>query len=350
LSAEDTLAGPAAAPVGNSEPHGPASVKSAADARLPRERAQATDRAGEIASTTRAGYVTILGLPNVGKSTLLNRILKEKISITSSKPQTTRRRITGIFTQKDAQAVFVDTPGILKPSYALQRALAEEIQKALDGVDVIWLVRDSAAPESTTADPAGLEPVERAALAAAGATPVFFVLNKMDVRRPEEVARIVERLGHDPRFSDVHAVSATTGEGVEELLSATLRRLPPGGFFFEPDQLTDRSMRFLAAEFVRETLFEELGQELPYATHVEVTAYDESRAVPRIEAVIYVERESQKGMVIGRGGAMLKRIGMTARRKIEGLAGHQVFLQLTVKVRPNWRRKEIELRRFGYGR
>ncbi len=312
--------------------------------------------------TTRAGFVAIAGLPNVGKSTLLNRILGEKISITSSKPQTTRRRVAGILTRDEGQIVFVDTPGLLDPAYPLQRALADEIGKSLEGVDLICLVREaSAAAPSAKANGASasgggkepavtltLEPRESALLASARRVPAFLVLNKVDLLAQSRVAAAASRASRDARFAEVHAVSAATGAGVDALLDATLRRLPEGSFFFDPEQLTDRPLRFLVAELVRETLYEVLEQELPYACHVEVTEYDESRTVPRIEAVIWVERESQKGILIGRGGATLKRIGIRSREKIEGLAGGQVFLQLTVKVRPNWRKKESDLKRFGY--
>jgi GTP-binding protein Era len=291
--------------------------------------------------TTRAGFVAIGGLPNVGKSTLLNRILGERISITSPKPQTTRRRVAGIWTHTDAQIVFVDTPGLLDPAYALQNALADEITKSMEGVDLVYLVRDVTGAVS-------LEPLEIAFLAAARRAPTFLILNKTDLLPSERVTDVLARTSRDARFADAQAVSAATGRGIQALLEATRARLPEASFFFDPDQLTDRSLRFLAAELVRETLYEELEQELPYASHVEVTTYDESRSIPHIEAVIWVERDSQKGIVIGRGGERLKRIGVRSREKLEGLAGGQVFLHLRVKVRPNWRKKEGDLRRFGY--
>lgn len=297
---------------------------------------------------TRAGYVAILGRPNVGKSTLLNRILGEKISITSPKPQTTRRRLAGIYTRDRDQIVFIDTPGLLDPAYALQRALAAEAAKALEGADLIYLLGEPLVDRASAAGAATLGSDERAGLAAAPGTTAFFVLNKADLLDPDGIAARLESARGDARFAEAHAVSAFTGAGIDELLAASLRRLPRAEFFFEPDQLSDRSMRFLAAELVRETLFDELGEELPYACHVEVTDYEEARVVPRIAATIYVERESQKGIVIGRGGETLKRIGTAARAKIEGLAGSQIFLQLTVKVRRNWRRNETDLRRFGY--
>lgn len=293
-----------------------------------------------MSSPRRAGYVAILGRPNVGKSTLLNRILGEKLSITSPKPQTTRRRIAGIHTRPEAQIVFVDTPGLLEPAYALQRALVAEVREALAGVDLVYLVADGRAGAAPNED--------RKLVTAASTTPIFLVLNKTDRMPAGERKRLVANAAASGVFAEIHAVSALTGSGVEALLVATVERLPPGEFFFDPEQLTDRSLRFLAAELVRETLYEVLEEELPYASHVEVTAYDESPRVPRIEAVIYVERESQKGIVIGHEGATLKRIGTAARAKIEGLAGTRVFLQLRVKVRHNWRRNEVELRRFGY--
>ena len=301
--------------------------------------------------STRAGFVAILGLPNVGKSTLLNRLVGETLAITSPKPQTTRQRLAGIRTEGEAQAVFVDTPGLLDPVYALQRALARQATKATEGVDLIYLVRDATA---TTLEPGTsgmrvvLEVAEGVALGAARSTPAILVLNKVDLLEGVRARETVERASRDLRFAEVHAVSAVTGSGLDDLLEATCRRLPEAGFFFDADQVSDKSLRFLVAELVRETLYEELEQELPYACHVEVASYDESRSVSRIEAVVWVERESQKGILIGRGGETLKRIGIRSRAKIEGLAGGQIFLHLTVKVRPNWRRKEADLRRFGY--
>lgn len=295
-------------------------------------------------SATRAGYVVLLGAANVGKSTLLNRILGEKVTITSPKPQTTRRRVTGILTQDNLQAVFVDTPGLLDPGYALQQALSTQVDKALEGVDVAVVVRDATAGEP---DPAA-SARESHVLRRLHRTPRLLALNKVDRLTLEDTAERAERARTEAVFDEVHAVSAVTGAGIEALVEAVLSRLPESAFFFEPEQLSDRTMRFLAAELVRETLFEQLGQELPYSSHVEVVAFEEDREVPRVEAVIYVERESQKGMVIGRGGEALKRIGTAARQKIEAMAGGQIFLQLRVKVRPNWRRRDVELRRFGY--
>ena len=295
-------------------------------------------------SATRAGYVVLLGAANVGKSTLLNRILGEKVTITSPKPQTTRRRVTGILTQDNLQAVFVDTPGLLDPGYALQQALSTQVDKALEGVDVAVVVRDATAGEP---DPAA-RARESHVLRRLHRTPRLLALNTVDRLTLEDTAERAERARAEAGFDEVHAVSAVTGAGIEALVEAVLSRLPESAFFFEPEQLSDRTMRFLAAELVRETLFEQLGQELPYSSHVEVVAFEEDREVPRVEAVIYVERESQKGMVIGRGGEALKRIGTAARQKIEALAGGQIFLQLRVKVRPNWRRRDVELRRFGY--
>jgi GTP-binding protein Era len=309
--------------------------------------------------TTRAGFVALAGLPNAGKSTLLNRVLGEKVSITSSKPQTTRRRLAGIWSHGETQIVFVDTPGLLEPTYPLQRALADEVAASLDGVDLICLMRDASISalrhrqtddrgRAKTPAPLDLEPREHALLRTAATVPVFLILNKTDLLGSDLVESAIASAAEDARFSEVHAVSATTGAGVETLLDAVLKRLPESPFYFDPDELTDRPLRFLVAELVRETLYETLEQELPYACHVEVTEYLEDRAIPRIEAVIWVERESQKGIVIGRGGATLKKIGIRSREKIEGLAGGQVFLQLTAKVRPNWRKREADLKRFGY--
>jgi GTP-binding protein Era len=281
--------------------------------------------------------VAIVGLPNAGKSTLLNRVLGEKVSITSRRPQTTRRRVAGIRPRGDAQAVLVDTPGLLEPAYALQRALAGEIERSLEGVDLILLVRDLRRG-------ADAEPGLPARLPA----PALLVLSKADLVPPGRAAATAGEARAEGRWSDVHVVSAVTGEGVYRLTDAVLERLPAGAFLYDAEQLSDRPLRFLAAELVREALFHELGAEVPYACHVEVTAFEEHRPVPRVEAVIHVERESQKGIVIGRAGETLRRIGTAARAGIQELAGGQVFLQLRVKVRPNWRRRPADLRRFGY--
>jgi GTP-binding protein Era len=306
-------------------------------------RSPTATRGGRLAgqarspTATRAGQVAIVGLPNAGKSTLLNRVLGEKVAITSPKPQTTRRRVAGILTRGAAQAVLVDTPGLLEPSYALQQALAGEVARSLDGVDLVLLLRDLAR---------GTEP--EPGLPRRLPAPAFLVLTKADLVSRERAERAADEARAEGRWAAVHAVSAVTGEGVERLVDAVLDALPEGGFLYDPEQISDRSLRFLAAELVREALFHELGAEVPYACHVEVTAFEEDRPVPRVEAVIHVERESQKGIVIGRGGAVLRRVGTSARAGIEHLAGRQVFLQLRVKVRPNWRRRPADLRRFGY--
>lgn len=300
---------------------------------------------GPSGEPTRAGFVAILGRPNAGKSTLLNALVGEHLAAVSPKVQTTRHRIPGFWTDGQTQIVFVDTPGLLEPGYALQDAMMETARASLDGVDAVyWLVDHDEASD--------LEKVLLASLARRE-VPLFLVLTKADQVPAAKLEARASRWGSAAPWRQVFRIAAPTGEGLDALLEATREVLPEQPFFYPADQLTDLNLRFLAAELVREACYEELGQEIPYSVHVTVDEWREpveSGATTVIRATIHVERESQKGIVIGEKGGRLKAIGTRARRGIEALVGGPVYLTLWVKVRKKWSRREADLRHFGYRR
>jgi len=284
---------------------------------------------------SRAGIVTVVGKPNAGKSTLLNRIVGEKLAIVSEKPQSTRDRIVGIRTTTDAQMVVLDTPGLLNPRYELHRAMRTTALRALADADVIVYLADA-----TERTPVPL--VEAADLESPPRAPVVTVLNKVDAIRPAERLELREALP-DARF-----VSALTGEGVDELLAELEAALPEGPFLYPEDEISTAPVRFFVAELVRETALEQLDEELPYSVACEVEEFREGQTPLYIRTVLYVERESQKRILIGAGGQRIREIGRIARRKIEQFVGTNVYLDLWVKVLPNWRKSDRALRRFGY--
>ena len=285
----------------------------------------------------RAGVVALLGLPNAGKSSLLNRLVGEKIAIVTARPQTTRSRLLGIRSVPGAQLLFVDTPGLHAGETALHRAMHEAAREALDDCDVALLVVDPAQ------GPAPALQEARARLASRRAR-VVLVETKSDRRESGGWA-----LALDPPPDAAFRVSARTGEGVEALLGTLSAMLPEAPAFYPEDELTDRSLRFLAAELIREAAFEALHEEVPYATAAEVLAFDESRPdLVRIEANLVVERESHKRIAVGAGGEMVKRIGTQARLEIEKLVGRKVHLALFVKVEPGWTRRKERVEALGY--
>jgi len=312
---------------------------------------------GEIAN--RAGFVALVGRPNAGKSTLLNALVGEHLAAVSHKAQTTRHRIPGFLTDDSTQFVFVDTPGFLDPAYALQQSMLDTALSALDGVDVVcWLVdhdEPSEREEELLRDLAGRRlNVDRASRTTAGDTlPLILLLTKSDqvpVAKLDARERTWGKLGV---WAGRFRLSAVTRDGLPEFLAGLRERLPEQPFFYDPEDLTDLNLRFLAAEMVREACYEELGAELPYSVHVEVTEWREATSEEDktlIRATIYVERESQKGIVIGKGGAKLGEIGRRSRVSIEWMLGAPVFLELRVKVRPKWSRRQLDLQHFGYRR
>lgn len=304
---------------------------------------------------TRAGFVALIGRPNAGKSTLLNALVGEHLAAVSAKAQTTRHRIPGFRTEGSTQYVFVDTPGFLDPAYPLQARMLETALGALEGVDVVcWLVdhdEPDAREESLLRKLGGRRPAAAAGLE--GRLPLFLVLTKSDQVPAAKLDRREETWGALGVWSDRLRLSAKTGEGIEALLAAIRERLAEQPFFYAPDDLTDLNLRFLAAELVREACYEELGAELPYSVHVEVTEWRDPAVAgdkTLIRATVYVERDSQKGIVIGEGGRKLSAIGRRARPAIEALVGNAVFLELWVKVRPKWSRRDRDLEHFGYKR
>jgi GTP-binding protein Era len=290
----------------------------------------------------RCGYVALIGFPNVGKSTLLNRLVGEKLSITSPKPQTTRHRLLGLVNLAEAQLVFLDTPGVLEPKGPLNAALLEAALSALVEADVVvWLI-----------EPRPFDPQDRLLLPHLKAltAPLVVAVNKTDVVDKPRLLPLIAALHETFPQAAIVPLSALTGDGVEPLLKEIIKLLPEAPPLFPPEQLTDQHERFLVAELIRERLFHHTGEEIPYAVAVAVEEFDERQRpdLVRIRAVIYVEKASQKGIVIGKGGRLLKLIGQEARGDIERLLGSRVFLELWVKVWKNWRRDPKAVKLLGY--
>jgi GTP-binding protein Era len=299
----------------------------------------------------KSGFVAIAGRPNAGKSTLLNHILGSELSIVSPKAQTTREKVLGILTEKEGQIVFIDTPGIHKAREGgINAYMVQQAKEALEGASLIWYLVD---PRSKLeAEAVVLE------LIAQADCPVFLLWNKSDLSRAlkeeateglrEAILARAEEL--KVRIVEAFPLSGLRGLGIDALMGATWERLEEGPLYYEdPDQLSDRPLRFFVAEKIREQLFKQLGDEVPYSCAVEVLSFDESSRPLRIEAVIYVERESQKGMVVGAGGSKIKTIGQAARKGIEEfLGGGSIFLGLRVKLLKDWTRDAEALRRLGY--
>ena len=283
----------------------------------------------------RAGIVTVVGKPNAGKSTLLNRVMGEKLAIVSEKPQSTRDRVVGIRTTGDVQMIILDTPGLLNPRYELQRAMRGTALRALKDADLIVYLADA-----TERTPPSL--LEAAELDHTPRAPVLTVLNKADAIRPVERQELAEALP-DARF-----ISALTGEGVDALFEELGNQLPISPFLYPDDEISTASVRFFVSELVRETALEQLDQEVPYSLACEVEEFREAQSPIYIRTVLYLERESQKRILIGAGGQRIRDIGRAARVKVEAFVGAAVYLDLWVKVLPNWRKSDIAVRRFGY--
>ena len=284
---------------------------------------------------TRAGIVTVAGKPNAGKSTLLNRIIGQKLAITSQKPQSTRDRVVGIRTTDDTQMIVFDTPGLLEPKYALQSAMRSTALRALEEGDVIVYLADA-----SDGVPPTLE--EAAGLEKAPAAPVIEVLNKTDLLSDHQ-RTVLKQERPDAIF-----VSARTGESVDDLIQKISAHLPESPFLYPDEDVSTQSVRFFVAEMIRETVLEQLHDEVPYSVAVGIEEFREGRSPLYIRAVIYVERESQKRIIIGAKGSRIREVGQEARKKIEGFVGESVYLDMWVKVLPNWRRSTSALERFGY--
>ena len=291
----------------------------------------------------RSGYVAIIGRPNVGKSTLINRVLGHKLCITSRRPQTARHRILGIKTDDDSQLIYVDTPGLhIDDKKAMNRYMNRAAASSIDDVDVILFVVDGM--NWTDEDEKVLERLKVSAKA-----PVILVINKMDKLADKEVMLPhIQKLSAQFDYANVFPISARKGMNLDELEKQIKQLVPEGDLIFPEDQITDRSSRFLAAELVREQLFRHLGQELPYSITVEIEQFDDEKDLYRIGAVIYVERDGQKAIVIGKKVDLLKSVGKDARIEMQSLFGHKVFLRLWVKVREGWGDNERMLKNLGY--
>jgi GTP-binding protein Era len=283
-----------------------------------------------------SGFVSIIGRPNAGKSTLLNALVGEKIAIVTEKPQTTRMCIQGILNVKAqrkrvaGQIVFIDTPGVHKPDSRLNRKMMQEIHSALESRDLVLLIVD-ATERYGTVDEQVLELVKRCG------APVFLLLNKVDKLHKEKLLPLIGKYSTLHSFREVIPISAMKGEGLDVLIDKIIRALPEGPHYFPDDQITDQPERFLASEIVREKVLLKTGKELPYATAVIVERYEDLPRLTRISAIIYCEREGQKAILIGKGGDKLKQMGTAARQELESRLGKKVYLELFVKVKPGWR-------------
>ena len=293
------------------------------------------------AGAHRSGFIALVGRPNVGKSTLLNQILGEKIAIISDKPQTTRTRILGVRHLPKAQLVFLDTPGIHKPLYRLNQRMVRVALEVLDEVDLVFFL-----VEATEGVGAGDRyVVERLK---ERAVPVVLVINKVDLVQKGRLLPLIDAYRQMHEFAEIVPVSALTGDGVNRLVEIAVRFMPAGPVYFEDDVVTDQPMQLLAAEFIREKILQKTRDELPFSVAVQIESFTEEGQLARIAAIVYVEKESQKAIVIGKRGELLKAVGTEARIEMERLFGMKVFLQLWVKVKEGWRQDERMLTALGY--
>lgn len=287
----------------------------------------------------KSGFVNIIGSPNVGKSTLLNAILGEQLAITSPKAQTTRHRMLGFLNGENYQIVFSDTPGMIEPGYKLHETMMGYVDEALEDADVLVLITDSD----------GNTPPEKFMMALQNTTTsLLLLINKMDLCSPEQLELLINTWHERFPKARIAPVSALHKANIELLVQEIINLLPEHPAYYDTDELTDRPIRFFVSEIIREKILMQYGQEIPYACEVAVESYKETENLDRIQVVIYVSRESQKGILIGKGGLKLKRVGTDARKDIEKLIDKQVFLDLRVKVRENWRNNPSLIKRFGY--
>jgi len=290
----------------------------------------------------RSGYVTIVGPPNVGKSTLLNRLMGQKLAIVTPKPQTTRNRLLGILTRPSFQMIFVDTPGIFRPGYPLQKSMVETAVRALVETDLALVMTDAAAGRHGDED-------RILRLLSDGDRAAVLALNKVDrVGDKKRLLPLIDRYHRTGLFREIVPISAITGDGVDDLLTTLSGLLPEGPQYYPEDMITESPDRFLAAEVIREKVFLRTGEEIPYSAAVKVDEYKDHGDSLFIKATIYLERDSQKAIVIGQKGAKLKEIGQLARQELEAQTGRKIFLDLWVKVRRRWRHQSGDLKFFGY--
>ncbi len=288
----------------------------------------------------KSGYVALVGKPNVGKSTLMNQLVGRKLSIVTRKPQTTRHRVLGILSDEDHQIILLDTPGFIDPRYGLQKAMMHAARGAIHDADLVVFMAEATLDRP---DEISLREVED--------KPAVLAVNKIDLVSSDEVARIVDAYADQREFDAVVPISAKTGQNVDVLLEEIIELLPVGPPFYPKDIVSEHPERFFVAEIIREKIFDQYRQEIPYSTQVNVVEFKErDQGKDFIDAEIVVERSSQKGILIGKGGKALKKVGKAARRDIEAFLDRPVYLQLHVKVREDWRDRQVYLRSYGYSR
>ena len=303
---------------------------------------QLTPLLDSISPNFKAGYVALIGRPNVGKSTLMNALLGQKLSIVTPKPQTTRHRVLGILSGQDHQIIFLDTPGLLIPRYKLQETMVKAARGATAEADVLVFMIE---PEEK------ISPANRSILSELIQTkkPLILAINKIDVIEKEKLLPIINNYAHHFNLTTIIPISALKADGLDQLKQLLIDYLPVGFPFYPLDTITDQPERFFVAEIIREKIFQKYGEEIPYSTTVTTEEFKErDQGKDYIRAVIYVERASQKGIIIGKQGAALKKVGETARKEIELFLGRAVYLELFVKVKEKWRQKEDVLRELGY--
>lgn len=288
----------------------------------------------------KAGFVNIVGSPNVGKSTLMNQMIGEKLSIVTSKAQTTRHRIHGIVNDENYQIVFSDTPGVVNASYKLHEQMMSYVESSFKDADILLFITDIYESEMNHKET--LERIKKLNI------PVLAIVNKMDLGSQDQVEKRILYWKEKLPNAEVITISALHGFGKEWVWERILELLPEGTAYFEKEDLSDRPVRFFVSEMIREKIFLFTDKEVPYCTQVDVNTYEEEENIIRIRATIVVERDSQKGIIIGKGGDMLKKIGREARKDIENFVGKQVFLQTFVKVDKDWRESEVKLKKYGY--
>ncbi|EFW24874.1 ribosome biogenesis GTPase Era [Solobacterium moorei F0204] len=290
----------------------------------------------------RSGFVALAGRPNAGKSTLINSLIGEKVAIVSSKPQTTRSEIRGIYTDENCQIIFTDTPGIHKPKFRLESRMNKEAADVIQGVDLIYLVVDASTPYAK-GDEFVLNMVKNTGL------PVFLVLNKMDKMQPEKIVKVIQQWQERYDFAEYFPLSAKFGRSFEDLIKTTSKYLPEGDLLYPAEMTSDGAENFRIAELIREKILIQTEDEVPHAAAVLIENKEFKKDKVYIQAMILVERDSQKGIMIGKQGQMLKKIGSLAREDIEKLLGKKVFLELFVRVENEWRSRDARITEYGYG-
>ena len=290
----------------------------------------------------RSGFVALAGRPNAGKSTLINSLIGEKVAIVSSKPQTTRSEIRGIYTDENCQIIFTDTPGIHKPKFRLESRMNKEAADVIQGVDLIYLVVDASVPYAK-GDEFVLNMVKNTGL------PVFLILNKMDKMKPEKIVKVIQQWQERYDFAEYFPLSAKFGRSFEDLIKTTSKYLPEGDLLYPAEMMSDGAENFRIAELIREKILTQTEDEVPHAAAVLIENKEFKKDKVYIQAMILVERDSQKGIMIGKQGQMLKKIGSLAREDIEKLLGKKVFLELFVRVESEWRSRDARITEYGYG-